>query len=138
MEEKNWPFVEEPIEDAGSEHGALFIRATKGITEELSELWADEVEGLIALQGSGDWKASFIGALLSDFREGHRASPADVLHMMHDAVRDLQDQIRSARAINENYRAFLNPEAEIPETMTRIGTDKPAVSLKRSGKGKRP
>jgi hypothetical protein len=128
----SWPFEPETQAEPGpdsqsalTEAGALFIRTKSGITESLAVLEADAIEGLIALCRSDDWKESFIRYLLTEFREGLRASPADVLFHMRDAVDDFKMRLADARAVASDYPAFLNPDALMSDTFTSVGSGAP-------------
>ena len=83
--------------NAPSEPGALFMRAAR--IEPLSKSEANEIEGLIALSRSDDWKSSFIGYMLTEFREGRAAAPADVLSLLREALGDMVLQIDGAITI---------------------------------------
>lgn len=128
-----WPFdLDTPEPEPGpdsqralTEQGALFIRTKSGIAESLSVQEAEAVESLIALLRSDDWKEQFIKYLLFEFREGRRASPADVLFHMRYAVDDFKLQPDGARDIACDYPAFLNPDARMEDTLTSVGKDGP-------------
>jgi len=103
----------------------VFFRSESGITDFLSTSEADEVEGLLALCRSDDWKGDFVTQLVTEFREGQRSAPTDVLFRMANAVDNFDLQLDGARAIISGYPAFLNPDARIAETYCSTGKNVP-------------
>lgn len=123
-----WPFDSEtpPGPERLSEKPCAVLYRTDTVAwYQLSKSEAEAVEGLLALCRSDDWKEPFIRYLLTEFREGRRAAPADVLFHMRDAVDDFKLQLDGARAIAGDYPEFLNPDAEISKTLTSTGGNVP-------------
>jgi len=126
------------------EPGALFIRTSAKKTEALTCYAAETIEGLIMLMASGDWMETFITHILHGFRDGNRASPADILWDLRQEAEIFDHDVEFARRIARDYKPLLKSTERASETHILVGaglkdppTAEKAARKALKGKGKR-